>query len=157
VTLPVDDPALAVEPVLREELLVVTSPQHPLARKRVVAPADLVRQPFVLFEAGSNSRRTIEDFFAKEQIAPKVVTETENVEIIKSLVRIRMGISIVPYQAVAREVGAGQLHCARIAGHKLLRETGWVYLKSARLPRAVEEMKRILEEVRPRLKLLPGD
>jgi DNA-binding transcriptional LysR family regulator len=83
------------------------------------------------------------------------VTETENVEIIKALVRIRMGISIVPYQAVAREVGAGQLCAARIAGHKLTRETGWVHLRANRLPRAVQEMKRILDQVRPRLKLLP--
>lgn len=156
-TLPADDPSLVSEPVIREELLVITAPQHPLARKRVVTPQDLTRQPFILFEAGSNSRRTIEEFFAKEQVSPKVVTETENVEIIKALVRIRMGISIVPYQAVAREVGAGQLHCARIAGQKLLRDTGWVYLRSSRLPRAVEEMKRILELVRPRLKLLPND
>ena len=93
----------------------------------------------------------------REQIAPKVITETENVEIIKALVRIRMGISIVPYQAVAREVTAGQLCIARIAGHKFSRETGWVHLRSNRLPRAVQEMKRILEHVRPRLKLLPGD
>lgn len=156
-TLPADDPSLVAEPVIREELMVITAPQHPLARKRVVTPQDLTRQPFILFEAGSNSRRTIEEFFAKEQVAPKVVTETENVEIIKALVRIRMGISIVPYQAVAREVSAGQLHCARIAGHKLLRDTGWVYLRSSRLPRAVEEMKRILELIRPRLKLLPND
>lgn len=156
-TLPADDPSLVSEPVIREELMVITAPQHPLARKRVVTPQDLTRQPFILFEAGSNSRRTIEEFFAKEQVAPKVVTETENVEIIKALVRIRMGISIVPYQAVAREVSAGQLHCARIAGQKLLRDTGWVYLRSGRLPRAVEEMKRILELIRPRLKLLPND
>jgi DNA-binding transcriptional LysR family regulator len=110
----------------------------------------------VLFEAGSNSRRTIEEFFSREQIAPKVVTETENVEIIKALVRIRLGISIVPYQAVAREVLAGQLFCARIAGRRLFRETGWVYVRSSRLPRAVTEMRRIFEEIRPRLKLLPS-
>jgi DNA-binding transcriptional LysR family regulator len=155
VTLPVDDPNLVIEPVLKEELLLVMAPQHPLARKKEVSPKELARQSFVVFEAGSNSRRTIEEFFVREQIAPKVVTETENVEIIKALVRIRMGMSIVPYQAVAREVSAGQLAAARIAGHRLLRETGWVYLKASRLPRAVEEMKRMLEEVRPRLKLLP--
>jgi hypothetical protein len=63
----------------------------------------------------------------------------------------------VPYQAVAREVTAGQLCVARIAGSKLFRETGWVHLRSSRLPRAVQEMKRILEQVRPRLKLLPSD
>jgi DNA-binding transcriptional LysR family regulator len=154
-TLPIEDPNLVIEPALKEELLLVMSPQHPLARKKHIVPKDLARQPFVLFEAGSNSRRTIEEFFTRQQIAPKVVTETENVEIIKALVRIGLGISIIPYQAMAREVGAGQLSCARIAGVSLLRETGWAHLKANRLPRAVVEMKRMLDIIAPRLKLLP--
>ncbi|MEO8070464.1 MAG: LysR family transcriptional regulator [Acidobacteriota bacterium] len=157
VTLPVDDASLVSESVMREELLLITAPQHPLARKKEVSPKDLVRQPFVLFEVGSSTRRTIEEFFLKEQIAPKVVTETENVEIIKALVRSRLGISIVPYQAVSREVSAGQLFSARIAGHQLYRETGWVHLRSNRLPRAVQEMKRMFDQVRPKLKLSPAD
>jgi len=152
-TLPVDDPNLVSLPVMREELLLVTAPTHPLARKKVVTPQDLVRQPFVLFEAGSGSRKAIEEFFVKEQIAPKVVTETENVEIIKALVEIGMGITIIPYQAVAREVRAGHLFCARIAGQQLVRETGWVHLRVNRVPRAVQEMMRTLEQVRPKLKL----
>jgi DNA-binding transcriptional LysR family regulator len=155
-TLPVDDPTLVSVPVMREELLVATAPQHPLARKRHVTPQDLVRQPFVLFESGSNSRRTIDEFFAREQVDPNVVTETENVEIIKALVRVGLGITIIPYQAVAREVRAGTLACARIAGQQLVRETGWVYLRAARVPRAVQEMMQTLETVRPRLKLSPA-
>ena len=155
-TLPIEDPNLVTEPALQEELLLVMSPQHPLARRKIVPPRELARQPIVLFEAGSNSRRTIEEFFQRAQIAPRVVTETENVEIIKALVRIRLGISIIPYQAMAREVGAGQLSCARIAGQSLLRETGWAHLKAARPPRAVVEMKRMLALVAPRLKLAPG-
>jgi DNA-binding transcriptional LysR family regulator len=155
-TLPVDDPNLVTVPVMREELLVVTAPQHPLARRKQIAPRDLVRQPFVLFESGSNTRRAIDEFFVREQVDPKVVTETENVEIIKALVRIGMGITIIPYQAVAREVRAGSLCCARIAGQQLVRETGWVYQRSARVPRAVQAMIQTLETVRPRLKLSPG-
>jgi DNA-binding transcriptional LysR family regulator len=155
-TLPVDDPHLVSVPVMREELLLVTAPTHPLARKKQVTSQDLVRQPFVLFEAGSNSRKAIEEFFVKEQIAPKVITETENVEIIKALVEIGMGVTIIPYQAVAREVRAGRLFCARIVGQQLVRETGWVHLRLDRVPRAVQEMMRTLERVRPRLKLSPG-
>jgi len=155
-TLPVDDSSLTIEPVLREELLLVTSPHHPLARRRAIAPRDLAHQPFVLFEAGSNSRRTIEEFFVREQIRPKVVTETENVEILKALVRARMGVTIIPYQAVAREVTARQLFCARIAGRRLERETGWVHVRTDRLPRAVQEMKRMLERIRPNLRLSPA-
>jgi DNA-binding transcriptional LysR family regulator len=155
-TLPVDDSNLVSVPVMREELLLVTAAQHPLARKREVRPQDLVRQPFVLFESGSASRGTIEQFFLKEQIAPKVITETENVEIIKELVKIGMGVSIIPYQAVAREVRAGQLACARIAGQQLVRETGWVHLRLNRIPRPVQEMMRIFDRLRPRLKLAPS-
>lgn len=152
-TLPVDDPTLVSVPVMREELLLVTAATHPLARKKVVTPRDLVGQSFVLFESGSGTRRTIDAFFLKEQIAPTVVTETENVEIIKALVEVGMGITIIPYQAVAREVRAGHLFCARIVGQQLVRETGWVHLRVDRVPRAVQEMMRTLEQVRPKLKL----
>jgi DNA-binding transcriptional LysR family regulator len=155
-TLPVDDPNLISVHVMREELLLVTSPTHPLARRKTIAPQDLARQPFVLFEAGSASRGTIEEFFVKQEIAPKVVTETENVEIIKALVQIGMGITIIPYQSVVREVRAGRLFCSRIADHQLFRETGWVYLRSTRVPRAVQEMMRTLERLRPRLRLSPA-
>ena len=155
-TLPVDDPHLVSVPVMREELLLVTAPNHPLARRKRITPQDLLGQSFVLFETGSGSRRTIEEFFVREQIAPKVVTETENVEIIKALVQIGMGITIIPYQAVAREVRARHLFCARIVGQQMVRETGWVYLRLNRVPRAVQEMMRTLERVRPKLKLSPG-
>ena len=155
-TLPVDDPSLASVAVMREELLLVTAPQHPLARKKQVTPHDLARQPFVLFESGSGTRRTIDGFFMREQIAPTVVTETENVEIIKALVRIGMGITIIPYQAVAREVRAGQLFCARIVGQQLVRETGWVHLRLNRVPRPVQEMMRTFDRIRSSLKLSPG-
>src|SRR5215212_1397118 len=47
-TLPVQGADLVTVPVLREELLLVTTPTHPLARKRRVGPKDLARQPFVL-------------------------------------------------------------------------------------------------------------
>jgi LysR family transcriptional regulator, low CO2-responsive transcriptional regulator len=155
-TLPIDDPNIVSIPVMREELLLVTGPQHPLARKKHILPRDLVRQPFVLFEPGSGSRRAIDAFFAREHVAPQVVTETENVEIIKALVRVGMGITIIPYQAVARAVRARQLFCARIGGHQIVRETGWVHLRTERVPRAVQEMMRTLERVRPDLKLSPG-
>jgi DNA-binding transcriptional LysR family regulator len=155
-TLPVDDPALVSVPVMREELLLVTAPQHPLARKKVVTPQDLARQSFVLYESGSGTRKAIEEFFASEGIAPAIVTETENVEIIKALVRINMGVSIIPYQAVAREVRMGHLFCARIAGQQLVRETGWVHLRLNRVPRPVQEMMNTFERIRSGLKLSLG-
>jgi DNA-binding transcriptional LysR family regulator len=131
----------------------MTTPKHPLARRRVVGPQDLAEQPFVLFEKESATRHVIDHFFASQNIEPVVVMDTENVEIIKAMVRTGLGISIVPYQAIAREVKAGQLFCTRIAGHELFRETGWVYARANRTPRMISELLKTFDEVRGRLRL----
>jgi DNA-binding transcriptional LysR family regulator len=150
VTLPVNASDLVSVPVLEEELLLVTYPAHPLARKRQIHPADLHRQPFILFEAGSVTRRLADDFFTRERIEPDVVMETENVEIIKAMVRYGLGISIVPWQAAAADVEAKTLFCRRISGHELRRRTGWLYPKMSRLPRTVSEVIRVFDQVRTR-------
>lgn len=155
-TLPVNDPNLVSVPVMREELLLVTAPTHPLTRKKQITARDIVGQPFVLFEPGSNSRKAIDEFFLRENISPKIVTETESVEILKALVMVGMGMTIIPYQAVAREVRAGQLFCSRISGVQLVRETGWVHLRLNRVPRAVQVMMGMFERIRPKLKFSPG-
>jgi DNA-binding transcriptional LysR family regulator len=154
-TLPVEGADLVTTPVMHEELMLVTAAKHPLSRKRKILPQDLVRQPFVLFESGSNTRRAIEEFFTTSRIEPQIVMETENVEIIKAMVRNGVGISILPFQAVSRDVGSGHLFCARIEGRSLTRETGWVYPKMSRTPRAVQEVIRAFDRVRPKLRLSP--
>jgi DNA-binding transcriptional LysR family regulator len=150
-TLPIEASDLVSVPLLQEELLLVTYPSHPLAAQQRIVPADLEKQPFVLFETGSITRRIVEDFFAREHITPPVIMETENVEIIKAMVRSGLGISIVPWQAAAADVATRQLFCSRIAGVSLDRQTGWLYPKMGRLPRAVTEVIRVFETMRPQL------
>ena len=93
--------------------------------------------------------------FVTEKIEPTIVMDTENVEIIKAMVATGLGISIVPYQAVAREVRAGQFYCSRIEGHHLVRETGWVYARANRVPRMVQELQSALDEIKGKLELSP--
>jgi DNA-binding transcriptional LysR family regulator len=148
VTLPVEAADLVSVPVLQEELLLITYPGHPLAKKRQIHPGDLNKEPFILFEAGSVTRRLVDEFFTRERIEPDVVMETENVEIIKAMVRYGLGISIIPWQAAAADVAAEALFCRRIAGHALRRQTGWIYPKMSRLPRTVAEVIRVFEQIR---------
>lgn len=155
VTMPLDEPDLVVTPALEEEMLLVTAASHPLARKRRILPSDLRGEHFVLLETGSSSRRIVDEFLHREQIEPSVVTDSENVELLKNLARAGLGITIVPYQAVARETAAGQLFCTRIHGVSLIRRTGWVHAKASRAPRAVQEMMGTLDRIKPRLRLAP--
>ena len=150
-TLPVNEPDLVTQAVMREELLLVTYPGHPLSQKKKIESQDLNKLPFILYESGSNTRRVIDEFFVREQVQPRIVMETENVEIIKAMVRSGLGIGIVPWQAVAGDVRAKQLFVSRIAGHSLERQFGWLYPKMTRMPRSVSEVLRVFETVRPRL------
>jgi DNA-binding transcriptional LysR family regulator len=154
-TLPIDTPDLVSVPVIQEELLLVGDAKNPLAKKRKIAPADLVHQPFVLFESGSNTRRVVDEFFVKERIEPRIVMETENVEILKAMVKTGLGITIIPYQAVAGEIRSRRLFSKRIAGHELIRETGWIYPKMSRLPRTVSEVLAVFDRVKTKLQRHP--
>jgi len=77
--------------------------------------------------------------------------ETENVEIIKAMVKTGLGIGIVPYVAVAREVRGRQFFVTRIEGHELFRETGWVYPRANRTPRIIDELLAAFESIRGKI------
>ena len=144
---PVDESDLVTVPALREELLLMTTAKHPLARRRMRHGRRTRRRsrscssrPVRRRDASSIS------FFASQNIEPTVVMDTENVEIIKAMVRTGLGISIVPYQAVAREVPCRSALLCWIDGHPLFRETGWVYARAqphaANDQRAAQSLRR---------------
>ena len=147
-TLPVLDRGMEVVPVLKEEMVVVTAPRHPLTWRGMVDPQELGRHPLILYEAGSRTREAIESFLREEKVSYDVAMETENAEIIKAMVANGIGITVLSHAAVAQDVRRKRLAFARIRGRKVYRETGWVYLKSDYVPRAVKEMLRIFESMR---------
>ena len=108
----------------------------------------MARFPLILFERGSNSRKVVDEFFVEEEVPVNVIMETENVEIIKSMVAAGLGVTVIPFNAIAHEVRTGRLGWTRLRGHHLYRETGWVHLKSDYLPRSVTEVLRIFDSMK---------
>jgi DNA-binding transcriptional LysR family regulator len=154
-TLPIVSTDMEVLPVLKEEMVVVTAPGHPLSRSRLADPKALARFPWILFETGSNSRKVIDQFFLEESVPADVAMETENVEIIKAMVASGLGISLIPYSAVAKDVRAGRFGFTRVRGRRLYRETGWVYLKSDYVPRTITEVLRVFDLMKEQFGIRP--
>ncbi|HXB55618.1 MAG TPA: LysR family transcriptional regulator [Vicinamibacteria bacterium] len=144
-TLPIVAKDLEVVPVLKEEMVVVTARGHPLSRERTIETSRLGRYPWILYEAGSNTRKILEQFFREEEIQVDVAMETENVEIIKSMVAAGLGITLIPYAAIVKDVRHGRFSYARVRGRRLYRETAWVYLRSDYVPRSITEMMRVFD------------
>ena len=147
-TLPIVGADLEVTTVLREELVVVTAPRHPLAKQHLIDVRSLARYPLVLFESGSNTRRVIDQFFLEQNIPMNVAMETESVEIIKAMVASGLGITLIPYAAISADVRSKRYGWARVRGQRLYRESGWVYLKSDHQPRPITEVLRVFDEMR---------
>jgi DNA-binding transcriptional LysR family regulator len=140
-TLPVKSPDLDVIPFTTEELVIVASPRHRvLAKKRNVAAEELKGYPMILFNPGTATRQLIDDYFARIGLEPRIVMVSENVATIKPLVRINLGISLLPLPAVAVEARRGELHYLRIRGERLTRDIGLVTHKDDYKPKALLDL-----------------
>jgi DNA-binding transcriptional LysR family regulator len=105
---PVTHPLLEVRP-WRDDLLVVCAPpDHPLARKRGLKPADFSGARWVMREPGSATRTISERVMA--QLPPgETVLELDQIEAIKQSVVAGLGIAFLPAVAVTDALAAGRL------------------------------------------------
>lgn len=105
---PVAHPQLEVRPWREDRLVVCAPPDHPLARKRRLAPADFAAARWVLREPGSATRTTTERVLA--QLPPgETVLELDQIEAIKQAVVAGLGIACLPAVAVTDAVATGRL------------------------------------------------
>ena len=140
---PLTEPDLIAQPVMREDLLLVSYPGRPLTQKKKIETSDLNKLPFILYEPGSNTRRVIDEFFVREQVSPRIVMETKNVEIIKAMASERHRRD---NHLESRNHGRSEGRDAGLAPHQQPlagARTGWVYMKADRVPRKISEMIRV--------------
>jgi DNA-binding transcriptional LysR family regulator len=88
---------LEMTPFMDDELVLVAAVDHPLARR------ELETASWVMREAGSATRRRLEQFLSQEGVAPKVSVEVDSPEAVKSLVAAGLGLSAVSRHALHRD------------------------------------------------------
>jgi DNA-binding transcriptional LysR family regulator len=74
----------------------------------------------VLYPPQSNMRKMIDAYFASLGVAPQVVMEAADTEVIKCMVGAGFGYSVLP--AYALTSAHGLFRTLRIAGHRLVRK-----------------------------------
>src|SRR5205085_1639928 len=96
VSYPVGTKDLAVIAWREEEMTVAAPPDHPLAAKPVLLPADLSGQDFIGFDEELIIRRELDRFFRENSIDIRLVMQFDNIQMIKEAVALGSGISILP-------------------------------------------------------------
>lgn len=118
---------LDARPFARHPLVVVAPPEHPLARRRRVAPAELSGEPFLVREPGSGTRAALERFLRAARVRPGRTTELHSNETIKQAVMAGMGIAFLSGHAVGLELAAGHLVLLPVDGLPVYREWNVVH------------------------------
>jgi DNA-binding transcriptional LysR family regulator len=98
------------EVLAHEPLTLVVSPQHPLARRAMVSPADVGRYPFVTGLRGSRYFDLVRAALKTSGIERfEVAMELQESAAVKEMVRHGAGIACLPRCTVTAELAAGTL------------------------------------------------
>ncbi|MCX7794022.1 MAG: selenium metabolism-associated LysR family transcriptional regulator [Thermodesulfovibrionales bacterium] len=139
---------LKADRILKDELVVIVSSDHPFSGRKSVSVHELVNEPFILREEGSGTRQVIEKYFLKFGISVSdlnVVAVLGGTEAIKEAVEDGAGISIVSKWAVRREVSRGTLRMIPLKEERLTRDFSLIH-KNPVLTSAANEFVEYLKK-----------
>ena len=132
--------------VMTDELLLIVSPEHPLATRSAVSVSELGDETFIAHNALSPYREKVIETFAKHKTNLNISIELPSLEAIKRLVIAGAGVALVPKLAAAAEVADGLLCGLSVNEMKLERKLNIVYRKNSTLSHAAQEFLKIASE-----------
>lgn len=107
---------LVTLPAYEWQHVVVLPAAHPLAQLERLSLEDLAIEPLITYHPSFTGRTRIDQAFAARQLKPSVVLEAIDSDVIKTYVRLGLGVGIVAEMAVRDDPPGGEL-VWRPAGH----------------------------------------
>lgn len=126
------DLAIEVIEFMPNNLVAIAASTHPLVKQKSVSLASFCREDFLIREEGSGTRHAITEFFAQQNIDPKVRMTIESNEAIIHSVMSGLGVSILSEHTLA----FGELYeLAKLNVVGLPIQTNWsfVWIKQKKL------------------------
>lgn len=107
-----------------DEIVLIVPPGHRLGGLKEVAPADLEGEPFIWREAGSGTRRVVEERLAAAgiKLPGNIVMTLGSTEAVVNAVEAGLGLSFVTCRAAEKSAKLGRLAALRLQGVDLKRE-----------------------------------
>lgn len=152
VALPKEDDRLKIFPFENEPLVLVCSPEHPLANEPIVDIKSLQGQDFIAFDKAVPSRNLIDSILDRYNVTIHTNMEFDNIETIKRAVEIGEGISILPETTIHAELANGTLRSTHFTNEEFFRPTGIAIRKTKTLSQAGRYLLELLNQEPPPLK-----
>ena len=121
---------LEFRPLFKDELRFLVSPIHPWAKAGRVDRSEIPGQRYILYTRKSYMAEMIDEYFQQEAMVLPASIELGNMEAIKELVKLGLGVSILAPWVAQKELAEGSLHALPLGQRKLDRTWGILYRKS---------------------------
>ncbi len=119
----------------------------PAGKQNKIQIEDLGSCRFIAFNKSSLTRRTVDELVKEHGVQLNTVIESENIEIIKSMVIRGMGGSIVPECTIRHELKDKLLTVKKMDGVSVTRPVNLYYKEDLTFSKAHEEFLSIYEEL----------
>lgn len=124
---PVHSDEIIVEDFCDDELVVITSVEHPFAKQKSIDIKSLEKEKIIMREKGSGTREVFESLLMSNNITIGKSLELGNTEAIKKAVEAGLGISCISSRAVQREAEYGKFAIIKLNDVKILRKLSVIY------------------------------
>ncbi len=133
-------------PVISDELTLIVSPKHILANKNNVSIKELGIESFIAHNAISPYREQVIEAFEKHQTPLNISVELPSLEAIKRLVKMDVGVALVPKITAQAELDNGTLVGISVRELKLERKLHLIYKRNSVLSHAAKVFLQVAKE-----------
>jgi DNA-binding transcriptional LysR family regulator len=137
---------LVTIPFLEDELVAICNEDHPFASRETIRLHELNEQPFIAFDEGIPTRKAIDAVLARRNIRINIKMQCDNIEILKKMVEVGLGVSLVPRFSVRAEVEHGLLQCLTVSDYSFKRPLALIHRKGRSLSRPMQAFIDLLTE-----------
>ncbi len=141
---PPDDPRIEAIAFMENPLIIVAPPDHRLATRKRIQLKELEKEIFLMREAGSGTRGAMERFFRQQKLKLTPGMSMGSLSSIKQGVQAKLGLALLPRNAVRNELQYGHLVELKIRGLPIERHWYVVLHKGKRLSGAADQFRQLL-------------
>lgn len=119
-----------------DEMVMLTSPRHPLATRKQVTLAELVHETIVAHNDPSPVREHVLRLFERRHETLNIQIALPSLDGIKRAVEMDLGVALLPRRCAVAEIARGQLVAVRVPQIRLPRHVRLVYRRGGQLSHA---------------------
>ncbi|RFU67861.1 LysR family transcriptional regulator [Peribacillus saganii] len=128
----------------------VISPHHPLAAAETTTIEEIINEQFIVFGKKSSYWPNISNLFSNEGLELKTSMELNDINAVKKMIEINMGISILPLISIQDELEKGTLKTISVEGFpEIIRYSHLVYQKDLIITGPIENFLEFIHETIP--------